>query len=81
MYARAREYMRRSECDVTLPGSGGPTRRSIGKTAHGPDSGAVAPTADQEISLDKAGELIKIKCMMDPIPAEGPPREAVSSRV
>ena len=79
MYARAREQMRKSERDVTVPVSGGPTRRNFGRTARSPDSDVVAPTADSEIGLDKAGALSKTKGMIDPGPLEGPRREAVAT--
>ena len=78
MYARAEEQRRKSERNMILLGSGRPTRRSIGKMAGEPHSGAVAPTAGQELGLDKAGALSKIK-VMDPGPPEGPQREAVGT--
>ena len=63
---------------MILIGSGGPTRRSIGRTVDGQDSGAVAPTAGHEIGLDKAGALSNTK-VMDPGSPEGPRREVVAS--
>ena len=46
MYARARELARNPECGVTLPGSGEPTYRNIGRTVSYYD--VVAPTAGHE---------------------------------
>ena len=61
---------------MALPASGGPTRRGIGRTAGSLDLGAVAPTADQEIDLYKAGVLSKF--MADSILLKGPRKEAVA---
>ena len=63
---------------MVLLGSGGAARRSIGRTAGGPDIGAAAPTADQKIALDRAGALSKIK-IMKPGPPEGPRRVMVAT--
>ena len=57
MYARVERQRRKSERDAILLGPGELTRRSIGRTAGGPDSGAVAPTAGQENGLNNAGAL------------------------
>ena len=66
------------ERDVIVSVSGGPTHRNFGRTAGSPDSDIVAPTADPEIGLDKAGALSKTKGMVDPGPPEGPRRKAVA---
>ena len=70
------ERMRKSEHSVTWQGSSRPTRRSIGRTDNNPDPEVVPSTADQEISLEKAGALNKF---MDPGPLEGPLREAAAT--
>ena len=70
--------MRKSERDVTVPVSGGPTHTNFGRTAESSDSDVVAPTADPEIGLDKAGALSKTKGMVDPGSPEGPRRKAVA---
>ena len=75
MYARAREQVR----DVIVPVSGGPAHRNVGRTIGSPYSDVVAPTADPEIGLDKAGALTKIKVMVDSGPPEDPRREAVAT--
>ena len=71
--------MRKSERDVIVTVSGGPTHRNFGRTAGSPDSDVVAPTADPEIGLVKAGALSKTNVMVDPGPPEGPRREAVAT--
>ena len=70
--------MRKSEGDVIVSVSGGPTHRNFGRTAGIPNSDIVAPTADPEIGLDKAGALSKTKGMVDFGPPEGPRRKAVA---
>ena len=65
--------MRKLERDVTLSGSGEPTRRNIGRTAGSADVVVVAPKGDQEIDLDKAGALNKFFIV--------PLREAVATMI
>ena len=60
--------MQKSERGVTWQASGGPTRRSIGRTNGSPVPEVVPSTVDQEIGLEKAGTLNKF---MNPGPLEG----------
>ena len=77
MSTGARKLLRKLEPDATLPGSGGHTRRNIGRTVIIPDSDVVAPTANHEKSLDEAGALSKT---MDSGSLKSPWREAVATK-
>ena len=71
----ARELAQNPERGITLPGSGDPTYRNMGRMVSYYD--VVAPTAGHEDSLEEAGALNKI---MDPGPLEGPwRREAIAT--
>ena len=54
MYARASERARGRECDATLPGSGEPTLRNIGRATGCTHADVVASTTDHENSHEKA---------------------------
>ena len=53
-------------------------QRKIGRTANEPDTGYVAPTADQEIGLVTAAAL-SYTTAIQPGPPEGPGMEAVTT--
>ena len=78
MYARAREHMRKSERDLTLPVSGGPTRGNMGKLASSQNPVVVALTSNPALSLEKAGALNNT---MDTGSLEGPRREEGRNKI
>ena len=69
-------YFSKSEADIDLLGSAGPTQSYIGKSVGLRNPDVVAPTTIQEKNLDEAGALRNI---LRHGSSEGPWREAVAT--